>query len=319
MIKRHFEGLLYEDFIRRIPPTHNKGLLFMLNTRTLVLSTVVFSASLSACSTFYPRLSSQFKGASQVPASPQKKAPQVKVMPRKVLKKTSKRKPATTNYLLHLNDADTARLYKKNTNAIVTEIVKGKTSVYKNGDYIDVPLKTLRSPVFRKAILATPRGKGLTSCQFIGLQIELDGKKQTSDWIVTTKGKGKCNSRSNGDPRYFWIIQQDKVAPADILLAGRASSVMLTGQSKKPHYQDIFVSNSGYIKIKDGDKLADGSWVQVNSSDKGRVFISCKNKFHLEGKRYKSDKGTVEASVNSAMMSGKFWQPVSDPRYRCFF
>jgi len=285
----------------------------MLNTRTLVLSTIVISVSLGACSRSFPRLSSQFKGTSQVPVSPQKKSTNAKIMPQKSVKKTLKRKPKKTSYLPHLNDADTAKLYqKKYMSAYVSEIVQGYKIFSKK------PLKTIRSPVFRKAILSTPRGKALTRCQFLGLQIEIDGKKQTSDWLVTTKGKGKCNGGS-GDPRYFWIIQQDKAAPADILLAGRATSVSIVGQPKKTHFKKISVSNSGYIKIKNGDQLADGSWVQVNSSDNHRVFISCENKFRLEGKLYQSYEGSVQASVNSAMIHGKSWQPVSDPRYRCSF
>ena len=297
----------------------------MLNTRILLLSTLALSVSLSACSRSFPRLSSQFKGASQVPASPQKKTTQARKIPQKSIKKIATKKPtkktmtqAKTGHLPHLNDADTARLYQEYFSAYVTEIVKGQKSVYKNGKFSEKPLKTLRSPVFRKAILATKRGKLLTSCQFLGVQVEIDGKKQTSDWVVTTKGKGKCDG-GGGDPRYFWIIQQDQTAPAEILLAGRASSVSVIRRPKKSPINEISVSNSGYIKIKNGDKLADGSWVQVNSSDNGRVEISCENDFRLEGKRYQSYEGTVEASVNSAMMHGKSWQPVDDPRYRCYF
>ncbi len=283
----------------------------MLNTRTLLLSTLALSVSLGACST---RLGKPFKDT-QVAASPQKKS----------IKKTARRKPAKktstgakTGYLPHLNDADTARLYQEYFSAYVSEIVKGQKSVYKNGKFSEKPLKTLRSPVFRKAILATERGKKLTSCQFVGVQVEIDGRKQTSDWVVTTKGKGKCDG-GGGDPRYFWIIQQDKTAAAEILLAGRADSVSVIRRPKKSPINEISVSNSGHIKIKNGDKLADGSWVQVNSSDNGMVEISCENDFRLEGKRYQSYKGTVQASVNSAMIHGKSWQPVDDPRYRCPF
>ncbi|HIO93679.1 MAG TPA: hypothetical protein EYG68_12700 [Leucothrix mucor] len=297
----------------------------MLNTHTLALSTVVLSVSLSACSMSFPRLSSQFKGMSQVPVSPQKKSTQAKIMPQKSAKKTptpqviktAKRKPTKTNYLPRLNDAEATRLFQTDGgfSAYVTEIARGTKTVYKNSKFTEKPLKTLRSPIFRKAILSTRRGKALTGCQFIGLQIEIDGKKHTSDWLVTTKGKGRCGGR----PRYFWIIQQDKVAPAEILLAGRADEVSVIRWPEKSRFNEIYVNNSGRLKIKDDDKLADGSWVQVKSSDNGSVQIACKNRFRLEGKRYQSYEGSVEASVNSAMSHGKSWQPVSNPRYRCHF
>lgn len=157
----------------------------MLYTRSLVLSTAVLSVSLSACSTSFSHLSSQFKGASQVPVSPQKKATQAEIIPQKSVKKTLKRKPKKTSYLPRLNDAEATRLFQTDGgfSAYVTEIVRGTKTVYKNNKFTEKPLQTLRSPIFRKAILSTPRGKALTGCQFIGLQIEIDGRTHTSDWL----------------------------------------------------------------------------------------------------------------------------------------
>ena len=227
-------------------------------------------------------------------------------------------KPSRLAKAPQLSDADTLKLFQKGSYVNLVEMGRGSKKAYVNGKIVDKPIdmKVSSNPLLRQTIVSTPRGKVLTACQFRALRIELDGKKATTDWLVTTKGKG---ARCDGDTRYFWIIQQgnDSTASAQILLKGRASSVGV--KAKNSAWSEVSVSNRGDIKIKNGDKLADGSYVQVESSDNDRVEISCRSSFRLQGKQYKVHKESVEANVNTAMMSGKSWQPVNDPRYRCPF
>jgi hypothetical protein len=181
--------------------------------------------------------------------------------------------------------------------------------------FTEKPIPVSQNPLLRQVILSTSRGKVLTSCQFPALRIELDGNKNTSDWLVTTKGKG---ARCAADSRYFWIIQQDGSSPAKILLSSRGRSVGVS-RPKNARWAELKIEGSAMIPIKSGDKLADGSWVQVPSRDKGRVQIACRSKFRLQGSRYQPYAESVEANVVSLPFPGKTWQPVTNPRYRCSF
>ena len=218
-----------------------------------------------------------------------------------------------------LSDAETLKLFQKGSYVNLVEMGRGYKKDYVNGKLVDKPLelKLSSNPSLRQTIISTPRGKALSVCQFRALRIEVDGKKSTADWLVTTKGKG---ARCSGDTQFFWVIQQgdDTSTPALILLQGRASWVSIE-KPKNKALSEVSVGNHGYIKIKYADTLSDGSYVQVNSSDKGRVEISCRSKLHLQGKHYKFYKESVEAYVESALAPGKTWQPVDDPRYRCPF
>lgn len=210
--------------------------------------------------------------------------------------------------LPRLSDADTSKLFQKGVRIYLNEISKGRRTFSKK------PVKVFKNPLIRKVVLSTNRGKELTNCQFLALRIEVDSKKATSDWLVTTKGKGRCS----GHEQYFWIIQQEKAEQAKVLLASRGSYINVH-KVKNSAWSELKVDNSTDIKIKSGDKLANGDWIQVLSKDKGLVEISCNAKFRIQNSRYQLYSESSEASVNSAMSHGKSWQPVNDPRYRCPF
>ena len=220
-----------------------------------------------------------------------------------------------------VSDAETSRLFKQGVSANLRlasaylPYVSPKADAMGFSTITKKPIPVSQSPFLRQAILSTSRGKVLTACQFPVFRIELDGKKETADWLVTTKGKG---ARCAAESRYFWIIQQSKSSPAEILLAGRGSFVEIS-KPKGTGWSELEIRDSSMIAIKSGDKLADGSWVQVPSKDKSRVQIDCRSKFRLQGKRYQSYAESVEANVVSLPHPGKTWQPVKDPRYRCSF
>ena len=218
-----------------------------------------------------------------------------------------------------LGDADTVKLFQKGRYVNLIDVGRGYKKGFVNEKMVNQPLDmpVISSPVLRQAILSTSRGKALSACRFRAVRVEVDGRKSTADWLVTTRGKG---GRCAGDTQFFWVIQQgsDAASPAQILLQGRASWVSVR-KAKDHALSEVSVGNSGHIKVSNGDKLSDGSYVQVDASDHGRVEVSCRSKFRLQGKQYKLDTESVEAYVSSAMSSGKSWQSVDDPRYRCPF
>ena len=227
--------------------------------------------------------------------------------------------PVRSTKISRLSDADRLKLFQKGRYVDLIDIGRGYKKGFVNGKLVNKPLdmKLISSPALRQTILGTPRGKLLSACRFRALRVEVDGRKSTADWLVTTQGK---DTRCAGKTQYFWVIQQakDATTPAQILLQGRASWVSV----RKPEdsaLSEVSVGNSGHVRVRNGDKLSDGSYVQVDASDHDRVEISCRSKFRMQGRQYQLFKESVEAYVSSAMSYGKSWQPVDDPRYRCPF
>ena len=171
--------------------------------------------------------------------------------------------------------------------------------------------QTIKADFIRKVILQTQQGRLLSDCQFVATRVEFDKKPETIDWLATTQGIGHCSVNA----RNYWLIQQGKDLSAKLIKSGKAETVAL-------HDGGLYLSSGASITIKQGDQLADGDWVMVNSPDENQVATSCSRNYHWQdGEFVSSEDERVDVNVPTGAMLDSIpemsWQPINDPRYSC--
>ena len=198
------------------------------------------------------------------------------------------------------------------TGGYLDDIAKDPKAAKKEDDIF----KTIKADFIRKLILKTQRGRLLNDCQFVATRVEFDKKSETIDWLATTQGTGHCG----GNIRNYWLVQQGKDLSTKLIKSGRAKEVTLR-PSTTFNGSWLKLLGGAHITVQNGDQLADGSWVMVNSPDDNQVQISCVNKYHWQDGKFVLGKKKVDASVPTGAMLDSTpemsWQPINDPRYHC--
>jgi len=223
-----------------------------------------------------------------------------------------------------ISSKTTSALFNNGVNVYLDDIIQGfKMVATKDNKIIKKPLSVVRAVFLRSAILNSKKGKHVGDCQFIAMRVETDGEIDTTEWLTTTQEQGSCKTKGGNVPRNFWIIQQSKSSPVKVLLEGRASHVSVY-KPDKSQQSKVSIRSSAQIRVKNGDQLTDGSWVQVNSPDNKNVEINCNYHYQLQNGVYVVTDKSVEVSVPTGSMLNShtpemFWQPIDDPRYQCAF
>ncbi len=204
-----------------------------------------------------------------------------------------------------MNKEKLLKLFHSGLNIKLHDLVQGYSTVLtKDNKLLNKPLHVVSGNFLQKIILNSSRKKEIKSCQFIAMRIELNGNLETAEWLVTTKGKGKCNPEKDDAPRNFWVIQKYKNQSGRVLHEGRAYRLQITGapDSTKILWADIYTNNSSRIK---------------------NIEITCKEQYEIEGNRYKKINEEIQAYKPTGSMLNShtpemFWEDVTgDSSYQC--
>lgn len=197
-----------------------------------------------------------------------------------------------------LDKKTTQELYEGGVNVYLKSILPGgEMTVRKNNKLIKKTVVISRTPHLKQIIMQGKRGKRLKDCQFIAARIELDGKPQTADYLITTKGKGHCAT----DVRNYWIVQKSKNQPAKIEMEGLALRVKVY----KPRSSNTW---SG-IKIRSTSRLKN-------------MQLNCDSVYTRKNGRYQLLEENVEAYKPTGSMLNShtpemYWESVTGDEYHC--
>ncbi len=101
------------------------------------------------------------------------------------------------------------------------------------------------SPAMRQLVLQhekseptpnSPSAAQLARCGWMAARVEIDVNRATSEWVMTTKGGGYCETSKphDGKPKTFWLVQQKTTGKPAVLASGRGHSVeFYTAKNKK--------------------------------------------------------------------------------------
>ncbi len=195
-----------------------------------------------------------------------------------------------------------SELFNNGISVYLDDIIQRYTMVTTKDDkLIKKPLVVSQVPFLRHTILNSKRGKRIRDCQFIAIRVEIDGKIETAEWLVTTDNQGSCKTKKQNAPRDYWVIQQKTGVSPHILLSGRGTSISIY----KPD-----TSNLSKISTR-------------NSATVKGIFIACYNKYSMQGGRYQLINKRVEANKPTGSMLNShtpemYWETVTDdPEYQC--
>ena len=128
-----------------------------------------------------------------------------------------------------LSDADYKKLLNYFSVNLSQKEFKGESGEFQS---LIVPV----SPVMRQLVLQhekyeptpnSPSATQLARCGWMAVRVEIDVNRATSEWLVTTKGGGYCETSKphDGKPKTFWLVQQKSAGKPFVLASGRGHSV----------------------------------------------------------------------------------------------
>jgi len=205
----------------------------------------------------------------------------------------------------NIDKASILKLFYDGLSVDLHDLVQGYSLIINSDNkLVKKPLHVLHNSFPLKTILNSKRGNALKNCEFIALRVELDGKVITKEWLVTTKGAGKCNPQKKDSPRNFWVIQQNKKQQDKILHEGRAYHIQITGVAdpKKVLWSGIYTDNSTHIK---------------------NTEVLCHEQYKMQGSRCKQIESNIQVYKSTGSMLNShtpemYWKTVTgDPDYQC--